>query len=578
MLSTKIADIITELYNKRKKILGLSPEKALNTILDSLNPVPLIHSFTEEDFYFLINEIGIEDSLPVISLASNRQWEYILDQEIWEKDRIKMGSASKWLKLLLNADQNRLTRWLYEEKKELIELFLFKNIRVIVREHDQDPSDFPEGYLTKDDVFYYKFAEPEYLDESDELTMEKRDEFLSRFMDKLAEYDYKKFQKLLIESGSIIPAETLEEMFRLRNVRLAEKGFLPFNEAVNVYKPLSPQSLKNQTGRYITRHHEPDYLMPSPLYHTNVLTKSSLFTSSLELVENDELLKELQTEFAGLCNRIIAADQKIIKNREELVDIVKKACGYLSIGLTRLHDMKKKTACKEYLDLIKKYPVGEIFRVGYSAAIELKWEAEKWFKQSWTNKEGLKLNFWGEEWLGVLGGLLIKNPLYYDNYKTGVLYREFETIEDIIETEKKYHAITAIDDILFTMKIELDEITEYDFFTYKKLILTLWARDYLGLPEKYAPVELSKFKKFFNLMFLPPEKTEKSTCRKTDTSMKESLLNWLSKKTGIENYELSKKIGGVFEDLFNEIENEYGRVDGKDLQPEYIHHFLISES
>ena len=575
MLNTKKNDIIINLYNKRKKILLLPPEKALNTILDSLHPVPLIHSFTEEDFYFLINEIGIEDSLPLIALASNRQWEYILDQEIWEKDQIQMTAASKWLNLLLNVDQNRLTRWLYKEKKELIELFLFKNISLIIREHDQDPSDFPEGYVTKDDVFYYKFTEPDCLDESDKLTQEKRDEFLSRFMDKLAEYDYTKFQNLLVESGSIIPAETTEEMFRLRNVRLAEKGFLPFNEAVNVYTPLSPQTLKNQTGRYASRGHEPDYLTPSPLYQTGMLNKKSLFTSSLELVDNDELLKELQTEFAGLCNRIIAADQKIIKSRKELVGIVQKACGYLSIGLDRLYDQKKKSACKEHLELIKKYPVGEIFRVGYAKALKLKWEAEKWFKQSWTNKEGLALSFWGEEGLGVLGGLFIKKPLYYDNYKTGVLYREFETIDDIMEIEKKYHDIAAIDDILCTMKIELDKITEYDFFTYKKLILTLWARHYLGLPEKYAPVELSKFKEFFNLMFLPSEKAEKNSCRKTDTSMKESLLNWLSKSTGMENYELSKKIGGVLEDLFIEIENEYGRVAGKDLRPEYIHHFFI---
>ena len=37
-----------------------------------------------EDFYFLIHEIGIEDSLPLLSLASNRQMEYLLDLEVWE--------------------------------------------------------------------------------------------------------------------------------------------------------------------------------------------------------------------------------------------------------------------------------------------------------------------------------------------------------------------------------------------------------------------------------------------------------------------------------------------------------------
>jgi len=33
--------------------------------------------------------------------------------------------------------------------------------------------------------------------------------------------------------------------------------------------------------------------------------------------------------------------------------------------------------------------------------------------------------------MGVLGGILLKKPLFYDNYKTGVLYREFTSAEDV---------------------------------------------------------------------------------------------------------------------------------------------------
>ena len=36
----------------------------------------------------------------------------------------------------------------------------------------------------------------------------------------------------------VIPAEAEEEAFRQRNVRLAEKGLLPFEEAVGIYQPL----------------------------------------------------------------------------------------------------------------------------------------------------------------------------------------------------------------------------------------------------------------------------------------------------------------------------------------------------
>ena len=86
----KIIARIENLARQRKKLLSLSSEEILNSILDSPQPTALVHSFSEEDFYFLIHDIGIEDSHPLLYLASNRQWEYIVDLEVWEKDRIEL--------------------------------------------------------------------------------------------------------------------------------------------------------------------------------------------------------------------------------------------------------------------------------------------------------------------------------------------------------------------------------------------------------------------------------------------------------------------------------------------------------
>ncbi|PQP33333.1 hypothetical protein C6A37_13455, partial [Desulfobacteraceae bacterium SEEP-SAG9] len=61
--------------------------------------------------------------------------------------------------------------------------------------------------------------------------------------------------------------------------------------------------------------------------------------------------------------------------------------------------------------------------------------AEKWRVKSWFAKQELPLSFWGEEWIGVLGGLLIKKPLYFDNNRTEGLYREFLCLSEVKETE-----------------------------------------------------------------------------------------------------------------------------------------------
>jgi hypothetical protein len=111
----------------------------LERILDSKHHAAVVHSFSEQDFYSLIHDIGLNDSLPLLSLASSRQWEYMLDVGAWEKDRIDIQSAVKWLDLLFKADSNRFIKWFLDKKTEFIEFCLFKNVEVILRSHEDDP-------------------------------------------------------------------------------------------------------------------------------------------------------------------------------------------------------------------------------------------------------------------------------------------------------------------------------------------------------------------------------------------------------------------------------------------------------
>jgi hypothetical protein len=324
---------------QRKEILSLPADRALDYILDAPHPSAIVHSFSEEDLYFLVHDIGLEDSLPLLSLASNKQWEYMLDIEVWEKDRIKIRSVTKWLDLLLRADSNRFIKWFLGKKLEFIEFYLFKNIEVIIREHDQDSSDFGKGFFTLDDTFYIRFAdypfEP-FEAESDGNSQKIRNKFLTNFIHRLAAYDFITYQNVLLESSSIIPAESEEEAYRLRNVRLAEKGFLPFDEAIGIYQMLRPQDIKRTGEKYILAGSDQNLHLPVPVYTLGMIQGDNLFTDALQTIKTEDVLLQIQSEFAGLANQIIAADQKNIRNRDELRNVVKKACGYISIGLERL--------------------------------------------------------------------------------------------------------------------------------------------------------------------------------------------------------------------------------------------------
>ena len=57
--------------------------------------------------------------------------------------------------------------------------------------------------------------------------------------------------------------------------------------------------------------------------------------------------------------------------------------------------------------------------------------------------------------------------------------------------------------------------------------------------------------------------------------MKSSFLNWLSRRSGLDDFEITGKLGSVLESLFAEIEDQCGRVDADDLDPKYIQLFLL---
>jgi hypothetical protein len=565
-----------QLQEKRREIMELSPQKALDRILDDPQPAALVHSFPEQDFYMLINEIGPEDSLPLLSLATNKQWEHIVDLEAWQKDHIQLKMVTRWLSLLQQADPQRFIKWFLEEQLEFVEFYLFKNLEVRIREHDQDPSEFGDEYFTLDQMYYLKFIDVATESESEKLTDKQRRAFLTQFAQSLASLDHHIYQNVLLEAAHIIPAETEEDCYRLRSVRLAEKGFLPFDEAVSIYKPIKPRDLEKESAKFVPRSLDQISSLPAPISPLREMKQDNHFTRALQKIEPANLLQQIQTEFANLCNQIIVADNRSIGERDQLREIVQKACGYVSIGLERLAKDKKVDPAGAAA-LITRFALQQIFRVGFGRTLEMKWRAEKWLSKCWFAQAGLRLTFWGEQWLGIVGGLLIKKPLFYDNYRTGVLYRDFASLEDIRTTEAVFDQIVAVDDLLALMNIKMDPPAKYSFLTYKNLLLTLWARHYLGLKQKkLKPLAVKHFLPFFEELLPGPADLDFGQRRKIPLEMKTAFLSWLAAETGLKDYEITERLGQTFEELFKEIESEYDRVAPEKIDPRFVDLFLLA--
>lgn len=554
---------------ERQEILAMTPEKALAAIAEHPLPVTLVQSMAEEDFYLLIHSVGPDDAHPVLALASNNQWEYILDMETWAKDRMDTHALTLWIKRLLRADADRLTHWITHEKHEELRLYLFRNIELHVREYEQDPSEIDKNYFSDDQTYYIRLRP---YPTSYKHPQKERDELIHDLLKRLSVYDHIGYRDMLLDVSATIPAEAEEELYHLHKVRLAEKGFLPFEEAVGVYQALSVNELVSRTpkprivgGRTVDSY-------PLPIDTVRPDAAANLFSQTLSQIQDTPSLQRLQTEFAGLCNQVIAADQRQIREKPALAQVVAKVGDYISIGMEKAAAAVKKTPYG-HATHVQTYYLGDLFRVGYGCSLSLKWKADQWQRASWFVSTGLSLNFWGEAWLGVLGGLLIKRPLFYDNYTTGVLYREFASLADVDHTEAVLKDIIAFDDLLSLMTLDINPSRLPSFLTYQNLLLTLWANHCLAEgngDDTLQPLTHSQFKTFFEQLWQTDAQP-----KRIGSSVRQNFLEWLAQRSGLTPYEITDRMGSALESLFNLMESELGPLENDSLDPRFIQLFLF---
>ena len=561
-----------KLRTQRHGILTSDPEKALDMILSAPSPATLIQSFPDQDLYYLMHKIGPYDFIPVLSMARSDQWEYILDVEVWDNDRMSTAMMTKTFDVLFQADPERLLRWVIKEKPEFFEFYLFKYMEIFIREHDEVPPEDFDDYITLDDKFYFRFPDRAKIFLQDEPlfpeTDEEAKELIEKMLRKLAEMDLSVFHGLLLETSAFLTAEAEEEEYRLKNLRLAEKGVLPPHEAIGIYQPTKLSALRKRPKAPSLKHYSFDPEIPfPPQYFSTFIEGDDLFVAAMKLME-PEFSLQLESELAALINKIISADRIRLREKEDLEKAVLKARDFINLGLEVI--LKGNLKPEPARDIILEYYLEDIFRTGSRACIVLKTKAAKWFQQSFIREKNLPLSFLGEIYLGVVGGLFQDRPLFHDNYATGQLYRNFKTIPDITRTGRLLDEIIALDTVLAKFNVDASSFEE-GILTYKTLILTLWAKSRLKLLPDLRPIDTRVFKKFFAALFSTPDYEKPGRIQLND------LLIWITETTGMNEADMGKEFKGILSDLIKELETEYSRVDPGKTDPRFIPHFLLKK-
>ncbi len=579
---------------QRRQILFSDSEKALDLILDAPSPATLVQSFPDQDLYYLMHKIGVHDFAPVLAMANSGQWEYILDVEVWDDDRLDTDLMTQVFSLLFKADPQRLLRWTMKEKPDFFEFYLFKNIQVVVREHDEIPPEDFDDYITLDDKFYFRFPNkvPQNEDSEDnesaellpgDLPLEGREtqdeapELIEQMLKAVAQMDLTVFHGLLLETCGILTSETEEEQFRLKNLRLAEKGFEPTHQAIGIYQPTRLKDLRKRPKQPTTTEpFDPDAPL-TPQFFTQFIQGENLFVTALAYLNQNsddsqgaiDLSLALQSELAALINKVISADRIKIREKSTIEKTIQKATAYLSLGLEII--LKGDIQVKAAAQVIQNHFLEDIFRTGSREGIQLKTRATTWYETSFIGTNHLPLSFLGESYLGVIGGLLIDRPMFFADYAEKELYREFKSLGDIQSTARILDEIIHLDQFLKSLTIDMTSFTQ-GVLTYKSMILTLWARNRMGLDTdnpSLAPMDAAQFSLFFTDLFIG------ETPGKIDEIKARDLAIWAAEAAELSEEDLPIPLQAILYGLINELEEEYGDVTPETLDPRFMPLFLI---
>ena len=477
--------VLTEQELLIKGLHALPGGKILDRILQQKNAAKLVQSLSSGDFYWLIKKIGDEDCLPLLELATVDQWQYLLDLEAWQKDRLDMANSWAWLNRILKMDPKRLVRWLFGEGGDLASYHFFRSIEVIVVNKEDEAYDLPPGYFSLDGVFHIRVMDSGHR------------ETIENILREMAKEDFNQYQALLLGLAKVIPAEMEEEMHRLRNVRLAEHGFLPYEEAIGVYAPLEPEALSPEGLQALPEVHvdqEVRALVPvSPLYHTET---ENMLTEAASRIADPIFLDRIRLEFAGLCNQIISAEGLQFRELEDLIRVCGKAARTLNLALERLcgRDVSKAQ------EVLRRHSLVSLFRVGFGLVLKLKWEAERWMRESWFYGLELDTDFWGEHWGGILSGLLEKSPRLYSELQEGDEYRDFEWVSELGECLTALRRLMVLDSLMERLAASYpvdEQLIQSSGVTFHPFFFNLWGRRILKLKPSFSGLSLSQARRLF---------------------------------------------------------------------------------
>ena len=409
--------------------LRLPAQERMELMLHAPKPMRLVRSLPDSELYMTIREIGPQDALPLLALASPDQLTHVLDLESWRHDRFDPKRAGAWIALLIEAGEPVVRRVLRTTDDEMLTLLFQRWVRVSLIDFEEDggpelhsqhqPETGDErGMVSPDGAFRFSPVIPEHMPA------------VQRLARIFYQFQRKRLDRILWSAVHEPPDDLEEQTLRWRQSRLEEHGFPPWEEALSVYappvgvrahpKPLQPRDVDG---------------LSAPRSPLRVLSSGYALGKILEELP-DEACEGALHELVSVANRLLVADAADTGDPEAHHATVRTAAGYIDIAL----EARGVDDIPGASDVLSAVPLLELFREGFTQASKLQASARQVLKDGWAAGNARALELLDSPVRERIEMLLDKRPHYLEILDDGRLAarpfrRQFEIEETRLAVE-----------------------------------------------------------------------------------------------------------------------------------------------
>lgn len=370
-------------------------------LLADPNAKALVPKLSIQDLYYAIRELGITDAHDLLAMASIEQVQGFLDLDAWARDHMLPERIAPWLNALTELGPVHLGRVINRLEKEIIHLYLLKRTRIYDLTMEESPPDDAEEnehalWPTPDGNYIVEF-----LSSGDEAAADQR------LIDSLYRYDLELAQQVLMGAKFDLESDLEETAYRFRSARLADLGYVPFEEALAIYKPVAIEPDAEVPEPDAPPIHAIDGIaLPPVLLRT---LDERLFVVRVLAEERDPpTLETLEGQLLLLLNQALAADSIDPTELHRIEPIFLRTLGYLSLGLEHLGQRSPQNALAAW----KKRGTVHVFRVGFSLVRKLANLGRTLVAEGRVRLPGSDAILLDDPWRATIEELLRPRPLY----------------------------------------------------------------------------------------------------------------------------------------------------------------------